>query len=251
MVSRRWVTSLSRLREQRGWTQRELAEKVGFDEKAVRLWENRHAKPNADTQQRLAAIFNVPESELFGYIVSTYVPVKSLTAIQEEAITQVAEADPSDIQAIAAATQALISSYYQSGLHQSQRSFRWSLIWGGIGLAFLILVLLVLLLGQPTQIAVASGICAVLIEAFAAIFLYLYKHASDQLAAFRVGLEDTQRLLLANSMCEKLHGEQEQASRAEIIRLVVTSATTLKKPEHFFLPTEQKPPAEKEGLTHG
>ncbi len=64
-------------------------------------------------------------------------------------------------------------------------------------------------------------------EVFAGTYLYLYKHASDQLAAFRVSLESTQRLLLANSMCEKLEGEIEQKTRAELIQLMVDSAVQL------------------------
>ncbi len=64
-------------------------------------------------------------------------------------------------------------------------------------------------------------------EVFAGTYLYLYKHASDQLAASRASLESTQRLLLANSMCEKLEGEVEQTTRAELIRLMVNSAVQL------------------------
>jgi len=47
--------------------------------------------------------------------------------------------------------------------------------------------------------------------------------SSDQLAAFCTSLESTQRLLLANGMCEKLDGEVEQTTRAELIRLMVQS----------------------------
>ncbi len=121
----------------------------------------------------------------------------------------------------------IINSYYQSGLQQSQQSFKWSLIWGGIGLGFLIAAIGFLLWRQPTEVAIASGIGGAIVEVFAGTYLYLYKHASDQLAAFRVGLESTQRLLLANSMCERLEGEVEQKTRAELILLMVDSAVQL------------------------
>jgi hypothetical protein len=144
-----------------------------------------------------------------------------------KAVQEVAKADPNNIQEVAASQLSIINSYYQSGLRQSQQSFSWSLIWGGVGFGFLLLAVGVLLFRQPTEVAVASGIAGALVEAFAGIFLYLYKHASDQLAAFRVSLESTQRLLLANSMCEKLEGETEQTTRAELIRLMVNSAVQL------------------------
>src|SRR5438876_7478679 len=77
--------------------------------------------------------------------------------IISRAIDQVAKADPSNIQEVAASQLAIINSYYQSGLQQSQQSFRWSLIWGGIGLGFLIVSVSVLLFQQPTEVALASG----------------------------------------------------------------------------------------------
>ena len=148
-------------------------------------------------------------------------------AMRQQAVEEVAKANPNNIQEVAASQLSIINSYYQSGLHQSQQSFKWSLIWGGIGLAFLIAAVSFLLIREPTEVAVASGIAGIIEEMVAGFFLYLYKHASDQLAAFRASLESTQRLLLANSMCEKLEGEVEQTTRAELIRLMVNSAVQL------------------------
>src|SRR6266851_2253121 len=147
--------------------------------------------------------------------------------LRQEAVQKVAQANPNNIQEVAASQLSIINSYYQSGLQQSQQSFKWSLIWGGIGLGFLIAAISFLLLRQPTEVAIASGIGGAIVEVFAGTYLYLYKHASDQLAAFRVGLESTQRLLLANSMCERLEGEVEQTTRAELILLMVDSAVQL------------------------
>jgi hypothetical protein len=146
---------------------------------------------------------------------------------RQQAVEEVAKANPNNIQEVAASQLSIINSYYQSGLQQSQQSFQWSLIWGGIGLGFLIAAISFLLLRQPTEVAIASGIGGAIVEVFAGTYLYLYKHASDQLAAFRASLESTQRLLLANSMCEKLEGEVEQTTRAELIRLMVNSAVQL------------------------
>ncbi len=125
---------------------------------------------------------------------------------------------------------AIINSYAHSGLQQSQQSFRWSLVWGGLGFGFLLVAVSVLLFGKPTKGALASGIAGALVEVFAGTYLYLYKYASDQLAAFRTSLESTQRLLLANSMCEKLEGELEQTRRAELIGLMVRSAVDSQEP---------------------
>jgi hypothetical protein len=139
------------------------------------------------------------------------------------AVQQVAKADPKNIQEVAASQLGIVNSYYQSGLQQSQQSFRWSLVWGGIGFAFLVVAVSVLLFRQPSEVAWVSVLAGAIIEVFAGTYLVLYKNTSDQLAAFRVSLEETQLLLLANSMCERLEGELEQTTRAEIIRQIVSS----------------------------
>lgn len=172
-------------------------------------------------RRRLANIYRIADTiDHFSFRASDYVG-------RQQAVRQVAKADPNNIQEVAASQLAIINSYYQSGLQQSQRSFFWSLVWGGVGLAFLIAAVIILLFRQPTEVAWSSGIAAAFMEVFAGTYLYLYKHASDQLAAFRVSLESTQRLLLANSMCEKLEGDVEQQTRAELIRLMVNSAVQL------------------------
>ena len=143
---------------------------------------------------------------------------------------RVAEANPKNIQEVAAAQVEIINSYYLNGLEQSKKSFFWSLIWGGIGSGFLLVAVSVLLFRQPTEIAYASGIGGILVEMFAGTYLYLYKHASDQLSLYRLALENMQKLLLANSRCEGLDTEAKQNARLDLIHLVVTSATQLDIP---------------------
>jgi hypothetical protein len=157
----------------------------------------------------------------------THQGVVELRDIQAKAVQEVAKADPSNIQEVAASQLAIINSYYQGGLQQSQRSFHWSLVWGGVGFSLFVVAVGVLLLRQSLSVALTSGIAGAIVEVFAGIYLYLYNHASDQLAVFRTSLESTQRLLLANSMCERLEGDLEQTTRAELIRLMVSSAVNI------------------------
>src|SRR5713101_6842114 len=189
-------------------------------------------KPSKSDSELLASILymdqaKLPENaQLWNQLVGRWAR-SSDYALRQYAVQEVAKADPNNIQEVAASQLSIINSYYQSGLQQSQQSFKWSLIWGGIGLGFLIAAIGFLLWRQPTEVAIASGIGGAFVEVFAGTYLYFYKHASYQLAAFRSGLESTQRLLLANSMCEKLEGEVEQTTRAELIRLMVNSAVQL------------------------
>lgn len=148
----------------------------------------------------------------------------------DEAVKKVKNANPDNIQEVAASQLSIINNYYISGLEQSQQSFRWSLIWGGIGFAFLLAAVAFVLFRQPSLVATISVISGAIVEIIAAVYLYLYKHASDQLAAFRTSLEGTQRLLLANSMCEKLTGEKEQTTRSELIHMMAESALNVPSP---------------------
>ncbi len=59
------------------------------------------------------------------------------------------------------------------------------------------------------------------------IYLYIYKHKSYQLATYRLALENMQKILLANSMCEGFDTESKQNTRIDLVHLVFTSATQL------------------------
>jgi transcriptional regulator with XRE-family HTH domain len=207
-------------RVERGWSQLALADQIGTTAVNISRWENGSTFPTPYFRQRLCEIFGKSPEEL-GLIL----PVSDTVQAIQNTVDQVAEANPKNIQEVAASQLAIINSYYLNGLEQSQQSFRWSLIWGGIGLVFFVIAVIVLLFRQPAEVAYVSGIGGAIVEVFAGTYLYLYKHASDQLGRFRFALDNTQRILLANSMCESLEKAEMQSMRAELIRLIVNSAT--------------------------
>lgn len=138
--------------------------------------------------------------------------------------TKVAQADPANIQEVAASQLQIINNYYQSVLYQAQRSFTWALIAAGVGLAFFLAAIAFLIFQQPANISQVSLISGALIEVISAINFYLYGRASNQLAFFHNRLDRTQRYLLANSVCENLEGEIKQTTRAELARAMFGSA---------------------------
>ena len=56
---------LSALRQERGYSQFQLASLVGVSDKAVSKWETGSAKPRMKTCQRLAAVLGVDLDDLF------------------------------------------------------------------------------------------------------------------------------------------------------------------------------------------
>jgi transcriptional regulator with XRE-family HTH domain len=229
--------SLGRLlrsyRERAGLSQHALAEKSGISDRTIqRLESDQMVRPSRLLLLPIANELHLTNEErepLFLAADQSKASVNTEQALQN-AVERVAKANPKNIQEVAAAQTAIIIAYYYNGLEQSKKSFVWSLIWGGIGSGFLLGAITVLLFRQPTEIAYASGIGDVLVEMFAGTYLYLYKHASDQLATYRPALENMQKILLANSMCEGLDTEAKQSARIDLIRSVGTSATQLDIP---------------------
>ncbi len=59
------MNKLKMLRKQKGLTQDELGEKVGFTGKAVAAWESGRNTPKPATMQRIEDFFGVPKEEIF------------------------------------------------------------------------------------------------------------------------------------------------------------------------------------------
>ena len=172
----------------------------------------------------------VPEDDFrrLGALLSRHGPL--LITQQQRAINEVAKSDPANIQQVAASQLDLINSYYASVLSQAQQSFRAALGAGVAGLVFFVAAVSFELLRQPTNVATISVISGAIVEVIAAINFYLYGRAASQLAAFHVRLDQTQRYLIANSVCENLQGEIKHATRADLVRVIAGTPTLPSKP---------------------
>lgn len=121
-----------------------------------------------------------------------------------------------DIENIAAAQIKLLTSYYSLVLNQAQRSFTWALIWAFAGIVSFISAGVFLLTNHLSDIAYLGAIGGALIEIISGINFYLYNKSSAQLAEFHSRLDSTQRILLANTICEKIEGELKQETRSQL-----------------------------------
>jgi transcriptional regulator with XRE-family HTH domain len=64
---RRVAGRIRRHREARGWSQRELARRIGYSQASVKLWEQAKILPRVDAQIALAHAFAVHPDELFSF----------------------------------------------------------------------------------------------------------------------------------------------------------------------------------------
>ena len=146
-----------------------------------------------------------------------------------DSINRLAEAEPGDILKVAASQIALLASYYKAVLDQAKMSFRWALVAAGIGLMFFLGAVFFLLTRESEAIATVGVISGALVEAIAGINFYLYNKTTAQLADFHYRLEQTQRYLLANSICEALEGNTKQETRASLIQTIANPTDNRQK----------------------
>ncbi len=149
-------------------------------------------------------------------------PGSGLIADPAAAIEKIAQADPSNVTALAAPNLEIVNDYYISKLRQSQQSFFWALVGGLIGILFIIAAVLVLIFrlsGDASSLAsIITAIGGALGGVIAGILLKLYGSTSDQAAAYHVRLDRIQRFFIANSACEHLENDRKGATREALIK---------------------------------
>jgi hypothetical protein len=121
-----------------------------------------------------------------------------------DAAHQLGEANIEEPQKVAAASVNVLVYYYTVVLQQSKRSFDWALIAAGVGLLFFLAAVGFIVVSGDTEVAAVSIIAGAVVEVIAGLNFYLYGKATEQLADYRRSLEQTQRFLLANSICGSL-----------------------------------------------
>jgi len=146
--------------------------------------------------------------------------VKSVRLGTSAAIASVANADPKNIQEVAASQLEISNDYYQSVLTQARRSFSAAITAGIAGLAFFLTAIAFILYRGNISGALVTTLSGAIVEVIAGLNFWLYGKTARQLDAFHVRLEQTQRFLLANSVCHNLEGETKNSTRSELVRLI-------------------------------
>jgi len=147
---------------------------------------------------------------------------RELTTNSTPAIEEIAQADPSDLAAIAGPHLKLVDSYYHNVLQQSRRSFWWAIV-GFVGVFVLIAVAIMLLIfrlsGETSNLAaIITALGGVPSSLLAGYLLNLHKSASAQAAASQVYLDRIQRFFIANSASERLKETSKDSTREELIK---------------------------------
>jgi hypothetical protein len=143
-----------------------------------------------------------------------------------DSLARLSNANPSDVQTIAASQLELMVAYHQIALAQSRRSFFWALIGSGLGLVFFMAAVAFALVRGITLASIVPLISGAVVEIVAGVVFYMYGQTTSQLGSFYDKLEVLQRYLLANSLCETLTGTERSKARAGLIQAISQSAAT-------------------------
>lgn len=138
-----------------------------------------------------------------------------------------------------------LDKFYDEVFNRAQRSFD-TAIWAGIaGLLFFFATTgYLIFVNKSIEIAIVGVISGALLEFISGIFLYIYGQATSQLTAFHNRLEMTQRILIADGLCENLkEGDLREQTRASIAKSILTMPTQAKDKE--TIPSKIKMTAKK------
>lgn len=143
----------------------------------------------------------------------------------KDLIARISQADPKNVQQIAASQIGLLNAYYGAALDQSSRSFFWAMIVSVGGVVFFAGAVVFALLSSVAAASVPL-IAGAIVEVISGVMFYLYGKSSSQLGAFLNRLEVLPRYLLANSICESLDGEERNKARAALIQEISRAQPT-------------------------
>lgn len=132
-------------------------------------------------------------------------------------LEKLSQAPADDVKAIGASQLDLLVRYYDVVLKQAEKSFRWALAAAGLGFVFFLFAVLVVLFTDKQNIGHISVIGGALIEVIAGVNFFLYGKTTTQLANFHQRLNNTQRIIIANSICESIDGDLKGETRAVLV----------------------------------
>jgi len=135
------------------------------------------------------------------------------------------------VQEIAASQIDMLTSYYSNVLSQSQRSFYFALLSGGVGLLFIMATIGFLISQLSQNLAIVTTLGAALSGLISGVNFYVYNKSSSQMGEFHNRLNKTQNFLVADGMCDKLDEVTKNQVRSDLIRTLAGISLTPSSPQ--------------------
>jgi uncharacterized membrane protein len=133
---------------------------------------------------------------------------------------KVRRSDPHDVQEIVADQIKLLAGIYADVAQQAARSFRLAVSFAVVGIAFFTFAVVWIVVRDASSAALIGGIAGAVVEVWSGVAFYLYSRATTQLSEFHRRLDQTQRFMLANSICEELEEPERSATRSRLVQAI-------------------------------
>ena len=137
-------------------------------------------------------------------------------------IKQLSETKPDDIQQKIGVLADFLTPHHEFALRQTKLSFVATLIAAAVGFVFLLCAIAFLLIEHSQSTATFSVISGAIAGLISGLFLSLHGQTTKQLDHYSRQLDQLNRFLLANSICESLEGESRQKARSDLVSKIVT-----------------------------
>jgi len=161
---------------------------------------------------------SVAGGELGRSIDVTNLPAEEPTV--SAALGSVFNADPANIQQVAASQLALSNRYYENVLTQARRSFNSAVAAAAVGLVFFMAAIGFALDSRDLAAPLVSAVGGGIVEVVSGLNFWLYSRTALQLNSFHQRLERMQRFLVANSVAANLDDDHRDEALVGLIRVI-------------------------------
>lgn len=141
----------------------------------------------------------------------------------QDVVEKVGNANPANIQEVAASQISLLNQYYETVLSQSEKSFFWAKFFGIAGAILFLVIITYSIFNSIDTLTIVGSMGALLTEVISGIIFYLYAKTTEQLSEFHHKLTETQRFLLANSVCEGMNDTLKSEAKKDLVSIIANS----------------------------
>jgi TRADD-N domain-containing protein len=136
-----------------------------------------------------------------------------LQGVNVESVLTTIRGGDHDIKTTAIAQIDLLTKYYNRVLKQANDSFWWAEATAAAGFLLFGIAVACVIWGEANQAlngATIAGLGGAIVQVISGLQFWLYGKTTDQLAHFHQSLEQTQRFLIASSLCDSLDDKATQ-----------------------------------------
>jgi hypothetical protein len=167
-----------------------------------------------------------------------------LNGVNVESVLATIKDGDHNIRTTAIAQIDLLTKYYNRVLKQANDSFWWAEATAVAGFLLFGVAVACVVWGEANQAlngAAIAGLGGAVVQVISGLQFWLYGKATDQLAAFHQSLDQTQRFLMASSLCDSLDDKAAQLNALSSL-IATISGSNVESTQHLAIPLASQQP---------